>query len=732
MNSKKVVFLITVFILLILFTHSIYAPMTIENFNAVNLQNINQIKENIKDKKFSFAVVGNIENSTSIFDKRILPVLKSNSADFIISTGNNVRDGNEGKYRVFYRTLQKMNIPFVTGVGQKEIGDEGFKNFYKYFGPFYFSFAAADSYFIFLDTTGHTPDNWQQSWLEDELKTAVSFENIFVIMNKAPFKVETESLLDDKEKFIEPDSKREFYQSLFSEYNVDAVFSSNADVFSRKNINGVSYIITGGAGGELILENDSSFYHYIEVEVDQAGVDIEVKKLENNPGIIAKIAVNIWVAVQSFIYTNYINIIIAALIIFMVGYIIYREMTREIDYYRNFSYSEEVDEDRKLKIAMFTNNYFPVIGGVPISIERLSRSLRNLGHEVKIFAPQYPDYDREKENIIRCSLLYYYKQDGMDIPITNIFSRKIENEFYKNDFDIVHCHHPFWLGSKGMSLGHKYNVPVVFTYHTRLEKYAHYIPGFLFLRRLFANRFAHLMIRHFSNRANAVFAPTDSTQEYLRAIGVKRFIKVIPTGVDFDNYSIDEGSISKLRSKLADEEILLITVARLSKEKNLYFLLDGIKYVKKNSDLNFKLIVLGDGPERDNLQDYIKENNLENNVELLGSIDFEEISRYYLASDLFVFASTSETQGMVLLEAMAGKTPVVAVRSSGTDDVIKNGYNGYKTEEDVKSWAEKVIKLMKDDELLAKTSENALKMAQKYSIMNMGKEAEKVYKKLLK
>ncbi|MGM0602415.1 MAG: glycosyltransferase, partial [Bacillota bacterium] len=400
--------------------------------------------------------------------------------------------------------------------------------------------------------------------------------------------------------------------------------------------------------------------------------------------------------------------------------------------YRNFSYSEEVEMNKKLKIAMFTNNYFPVIGGVPISIERLSRALRKLGHEVKIFAPKYPDFDKDEADIIRCSLLYYHKQGGMDIPITNIFSRKIENEFYKNDFDVVHCHHPFWLGSKGMSLGHKYNVPVVFTYHTRLEKYAHYIPGFLFLRKLFENRFAHLMIKHFSNRANAVFTPTDSTREYLRAVGVKRFIKVLPTGVDFDNYDIDKDAISSLRSELAGEEILLITVARLSKEKNLYFLLDGIKYIKENSDLNFRLIVLGDGPERNNLQDYLKENNLDNSVDLLGSVDFKEISRYYLASDLFVFASTSETQGMVLLEAMAGNTPVVAVRSSGIDDVIENGFNGYKTEEDVESWAEKVMKLMKDDELLAETSENALKMAQKYSIMNMGEEAEKVYKKLLK
>ena len=212
------------------------------------------IKDEMETDSFSFAVVGNIENSISIFDNRILEKIKQNNVDFILSTGNNLRDGDESKYRVFYRTLEKLNIPFLTAVGRKEIADGGNENFYKYFGPFYYSFQFNDSYFIFLDTTDNTNLNWQQQWLENELKEASAYANKFVIMNKTPLEIDTEYLLNDSIKYIDSEELRNFYQEIFAEYNVDKVFSSNIEisfVFIARLIGPIFEVPSANAGGAV-------------------------------------------------------------------------------------------------------------------------------------------------------------------------------------------------------------------------------------------------------------------------------------------------------------------------------------------------------------------------------------------------------------------------------------------------------------------------------------------------
>ncbi|ADO77238.1 glycosyltransferase [Halanaerobium praevalens] len=732
-NRSKLYLSILVIIILIIISYKIYAPYTIQDFKAVNIKNVEKLQANLKKEEYSFAVVGNIENSISIFDNQILPQITKSQVDFIVSTGNNLRDGDESKYRVFYRTLAKLNLPFLTAIGEKEFDDGGNQNFYKYFGPFYFAFELGDSYFIFLDTTANTNLNWQKKWLHNQLEMAKGYQKKIVIMNKAPIKLNPDYLLDNKTKYINSKKTREFYQNIFSKFNVDQVFSSNLSLYHQESINGVHYTISGGAGGELIFDNDKSFYHYLVVNVSPQGIELTMKRLETNPSSLSKLVVSLWVALQSFFYANYINILLVLFIALTVFYILHREINKEVDYYRDFAYAENEFEAKKLKIAMFTNNYFPVIGGVPISIKRLAKALRKRGHEVKIFAPEYKEKSQEEENIIRCKSLYHYQESGLEFPVTNIFSTQIKKDFAAFDFDLVHAHHPFWLGNKGRKLADKFQLPIAFTYHTRLEKYAHYVPDILFLRKFFANRLSHFLIENFANNTDAVFTPTKSTKEYLRNIGVSRYIKVLPTGIDFDYYERDQAEIKSLREKLIGEaDRLLISVSRLSKEKNLYFLVNGIKKLKEKTEFKFKLIIIGTGSEKDNLEKMIKKNNLEKQIELIGAVDFREIPLYYLAADLFVFASTTETQGMVLLEAMAGYNPVVAVKSSGIDDVIENGKNGYKTEEDLEKWSAKIEELLQEHGKYEENSKAARKVAEDYSIAEMGKEAERLYYKILK
>jgi glycosyltransferase involved in cell wall biosynthesis len=737
-NKSKVILVSSILILVIIISYRIYAPQSIQNFNAVNLKNIEKVKNDLDNKdSFSFVVLGNIKNSIRIFDKKILPKIRQDDIDFIISTGNNVVDSGEGKYRVLYRSLSTMQVPFITGVGENEVKEGGYKNYYKYFGPFYFSFQADDSYFIFLDTTGHSPEAWQKTWLKNELQTSLQYDNCFVIMNKPPQEVDVDYLLDEETKYISSQEDRNYYQQIFSKYNVTSVFSSNLEISHKQVSNSIPYFISGGAGGAMVLDNPQSFYHYLKVDLTPTGVSYEVVEVDKEFGFLhpklAKFIENVWIFLQSFMYTNYTTVLLVLVIIFMLSFMLYLELRREVDYYREFAGEDEKLPNRKLRIAIFTNNYFPFIGGVPISIARLSKGLQKLGHEVYIFAPEYPQNSKESElNVIRCKTFWHQEQNGMELPIVNIFSNDIEDKFNELDFDLVHAHHPIWLGSKGLSLAEKYEIPSVLTYHTRLEKYTHYLPDFRLFKKLFRNRIAHYIIKKAANRSDAVFAPTENAKEYLRNIGVSKHIKVLPTGIDFDDYQLSEQEINSLASKYKrDDEVILLSVSRLSKEKNLYFLMKSLKYIKENTNLKFKCLIVGDGSEKENLADYIIENDLKEYVELIGTIDYKEISKYYNLADVFVFASKSETQGMVLLEAMAGKTPVVAVRSSGIDNVIENGFNGYKVAEDVSQWSGKVIKLIENKKLLADMSDNAYQYAQDNSIEEMAQDAVGVYNKFI-
>ncbi|TYB30300.1 MAG: glycosyltransferase [Candidatus Mcinerneyibacterium aminivorans] len=738
-NKAKFTLVGGLIVIAIIISYRIYAPTTIQDFKTVNLKGIEKVKDLINEKdSFKFAVLGNIKNSITIFDKKILPKIRKENVDFIVSTGNNLTDSGEGKYRVFYRTLSKMQTPFITGVGENEVKDEGYKNYYKYFGPFYFSFHLKNLYFIFLDTTGHSPTAWQKTWLEKELKESKNYARCFVIMNKPPVEVKIDYLIEDEDykKYISDVEDRKYYQELFSKFNVEAVFTSNLQIYRKKKINDILYFITGGAGGTMILDNPNSFYHYLVVEVSSKNVNYSIKKVERGFELlnsdIAKALENVWIFLQSFLFTNYTTVLLILTIVFLVGFILYLELRRTVDYYREFGKTGKDIKSKKLKVAIFTSNYFPFIGGVPISISRLKKGLEKLGHEVYIFAPEYPDYRDKDEHIIRCKTLLHNRKNGMEFPVVNIFSKDIKKEFLKRDFDIVHAHHPYWLGAKGLALAEKNDLPRVFTYHTRLEKYSHYLPSFLFFRKLFENRIAHYIINRAGNRSDAVIAPTESAKEYLFNIGVSRYIRVLPTGVDFEDYEISSNKINEIKKKHKNnDEVLLLSVSRLSREKNMYFLFRGLKHIRETTDINFKCLIIGDGSEKENLQRYIAENNLEGYIELLGSIDHKEISKYYMISDLFVFASKSETQGMVLLEAMAGKTPVVAVRSSGIDDVIKDRHNGYKVEENITVWTEKVVRLIKDKQLRRKMTENAYKFASDHSIEKMAEKTAEVYYKTI-
>jgi glycosyltransferase involved in cell wall biosynthesis len=431
---------------------------------------------------------------------------------------------------------------------------------------------------------------------------------------------------------------------------------------------------------------------------------------------------------HSLFYRGLFDFLLVTGLLGLIALKVYTLIIKQETYYRDFSIDEKSIIGNPLRIAMFTDRYLPFLGGVPLSIQRLYLSLKAQGSLVKIFAPSYgEDGDKENGDIFRCPSLL--PGAGGRSPVANIFSGKIKEAFRDFNCDIVHLHHPLWLGRKGMRLARQHGLPVVFTYHTRLERYTHNlpIPG-----KLFKELGAHYLIRKFANRCQAIITPTTSTEEYLRNLGVSSLVETIPTGIDLGQYEAwKESDVKQFRDKYAPDGALLISVSRMSLEKNLDFLIEGLRKVMSRVDDPVYCLLVGGGPEQERLETKVEKFGLSNRIFFAGETTPAEVVRSYLAADLFVFASTSETQGMVLLEAMAGGCPVVAVNASGVYDVVEDGYNGYKVPESTQSWADAVTDLLGDMEHLRTLSANSREYALKYSEDRIAEKVLNLYARVL-
>ena len=709
-----------------LISYRIYLFVYEGDYQSLNAENINQIESTLsQNESFQFAVVGNIQNSMRLFEQRIIPLIEENDADFMISLGNAVYDGAEAKYRLLYRGLKKLAIPQVMTIGDHEVQDFGASLFYRHFGPYFFSFSLQNAYFLFLDTSGQSSWEWQYRWLEQELKQTKDYQYRFVFMNQSMFKLEGYNT--NHTTFVMDKEVSEQLQHMFAAYQVTAVFSAGYPTFAEEQHEGVKYLISGSAGGLLLKRN--SPYQILRVSVGPTEVSYENITSPDAPSRFSERFERLKLFMHSFVSMSLFSLLVILTIFGLIALRLYTLILKQEHLYRDFSVDEEA-KNTNLSIVMFTNNYLPFVGGVPLSIQRLASGLTRLGHQVHIFAPAYPEAspDDEKDHVIRCPLLFKANLSGF--PIVNLFTSKIAHAFKALDCDIVHIHHPFWLCVKALHLARRRHVPIVLTYHTRLERYMHYlpIPG-----APLKNMLAHWKIKAVANHCNAIITPTASTEEYLRNLGVSALIETIPTGIklqDYDSWSDEQVQQCRL-SYTQKNDLLLISVSRLAEEKNLDFLLAGLAKVKAICPVSFTCLLVGDGPQRAHLEKRVVDLALEKVVVFAGNLPPREVSCVYRAADLFVFSSTSETQGMVLVEAMAGGCPVVAVRASGVHDVVKNGFNGIMVPESTDSWATAVTGLLSDTARLAELSANSRTFAQTFSEEAIAKKVEALYQRVV-
>lgn len=385
-----------------------------------------------------------------------------------------------------------------------------------------------------------------------------------------------------------------------------------------------------------------------------------------------------------------------------------------------------------MRIALMTNNYKPIMGGVPVSIERLKRGLEAQGHEVTVFAPTYREQEQEKD-VFRYATCMNRFIGGIVLP--NPFDRRIEEEFRSKRYDVIHVHHPMLIGRTAVYLSKKYNIPLVFTYHTRYEKYVEcYTRG---LGKL--DRVMPIYLNTFLKHCDFIFAPTEGIREYLEEtckVSCHR-LGVLPTGIEDRNFCVTEEEKNRIRSHFLhtaqeQQEIpLFLTVSRMASEKNITFLLESLALFKSRYRKPFRMILVGDGPDRIRYEKLCEKLDITNETVFTGMLPNQETAAYYAAADAFLFASKTETQGIVILEAFAGGTPVLAVRASGVEDLVDTGVNGILTDEDRSTFAETLLDFCQGRINRAQMSENAYMSGLLYREETVAQEAARVYNEVV-
>lgn len=724
-NPLKLLFYVCLLIVIFLVGYKVYLNLFMEDFKGVHTEQVERIQRNIDpESPISFAVLGNINNSIGIFEERIVPELNDSGIEFMVSAGNAVSGGGEDKYRALYGSLGHLDIPYLLTFGAHEYEDFGSFRFYDHFGPHFFSILAGNSRLIFLDSTGKTPWQWQIRWLNDLLAQDSSKARILFI-GHPPMEPEANAPFDQRSDYLQPPEFRSALMMEIKRHGIDLVFSSNLSLYSEAVSDDTTFITTGGAGG-LVLNNETSFYHFVKVNVDAEGnASHSLERLQVGQHPVLKQLESFWFFIYSLIYSGYLNFILLLAVFVAITIQLYTAIFIGKDYYPDYDLDPSPWLNKPLRVAMFTNNYLPFIGGVPISIERLRRGLVELGDKLLIVAPRYKDQPENEDEVVRVPSLLAMGEKR-EFRLANIFLARIRKAVKAFRPDIIHLHHPFWLGSLGLFVARRLKVPAIYTYHTRLEHYAHFVP---LPGMLFRNLISHALIKRFANKCDGVIVPTYSTEEYLRMIGVKTPTYVQPTGIEYQRFQdVNEDDIQRLRKQLGlSNEKVFVSVSRLSNEKNIDFMIEAIDALRSSTDVPFRFLMIGDGHQRDRLQQKIDDLGLQEHFTLVGAVPPDEMATWYRLGDAFLFASKSETQGMVILEAMAAGLPVVAVRSSGIEDVVRHGHNGFKTPERQDKWVQAVKRLLEEDSLREELAKQALEFAEEFSVEQFAMDVRSIY-----
>ncbi len=377
---------------------------------------------------------------------------------------------------------------------------------------------------------------------------------------------------------------------------------------------------------------------------------------------------------------------------------------------------------KRLHIGQFTNTYKPVLSGVVRSVSSFRQELSNMGHNVFIFA-QKPSRKYEEEE----PFVFHYP--AMEIPAYKYpmsipVSRTIDNVFPSLKLDVIHAHHPAGIGKVGADKAKKFNLPLVFTHHTRYREYAEYVS--LVPKHLSETVIGNWLV-DFMSSCHHVIVPSETIrQSLIESYGITDRVTVMPTGIDLTPYRNADGTAVRQKHGWRDDQRVILSLGRLANVKNWPLLIDAAKIIlEKYPDTYFALI--GDGPERDSLEKKVKKLGIGDRFEFVGRVPYEDVASYLQAGDLFAYASVTETQGLVTLEALAAGLPVVAVDASGTNETVDNGVDGLLTPNDPEKLADAIARVLSDEALYHQLKEAAKAKSEAWDIRVLSQKLLDIY-----
>jgi 1,2-diacylglycerol 3-alpha-glucosyltransferase len=347
-----------------------------------------------------------------------------------------------------------------------------------------------------------------------------------------------------------------------------------------------------------------------------------------------------------------------------------------------------VHYNQAVRIGIFTDTYTPEVNGVVTVIEMMSRELEKDGHEVFLFCPKYPGQSCDDDKIHRFPSVRFVFYKGMRMAIP--FSRKAYPVL--SSLDVIHSHDPGPMGLLAVWASGRYHIPHIHTYHDLYIEYRRYLPRAIRPTRDMVKR----MSRIFSRRCDAIIAPSEQMRSELKSYGIDTPIHALPFGVDEQDFLHEPRLDARKMFHLPTQDLLLYA-GRVGKEKNLDFLLrafENLLSVRPSA----RLIIAGDGPHRSALQEYASNLKIDKLVTFTGFLKRRDLIDLYKQITLFVFPSLTDTQGLVVMEAMMAGAAVVAVNVLGPVDVIQDGNTGVLVNPDEEEFAGACLGLLQDND----------------------------------
>ena len=333
-----------------------------------------------------------------------------------------------------------------------------------------------------------------------------------------------------------------------------------------------------------------------------------------------------------------------------------------------------------MRIALFTDTYPPYVNGVSTSTFNLANILKANGHEVLVVAPRFTEGKLEQVgNVLYVPGIYLKRYYGF--RLTNIFASKPFKIIKKFKPDVIHNQTDWTIGVLARRCAKKLNVPIVYTYHTAYEDYTYYVVRGIMDR--FAKRVMRGYTKGIANRMTEFITPSEKTKEYMRLVGSDIYINVVPTGIDFSIFKSDQIDQEKAEAFKKEHHIkpntkVFLILGRIAKEKSMDVSLRGItQYHLKHPEVDIKVLVVGDGPAKEDLMLLTEELGMTKYVDFIGQVSGLEVPFYYSMADIYTSASITETQGLTFMEAMAAGKIVLARFDTNLSGTIINGKTGF-------------------------------------------------------